>query len=31
MKVDAKGYIQESDRFFHVVGLRRDIRWSEMP
>lgn len=31
MTVDGKGYIQDADRFFHVVGLRRDIRWSEMP
>ncbi|MEN3940304.1 MGMT family protein [Prosthecobacter sp. SYSU 5D2] len=31
MTVDGKGYIQEADRFFHVVGLRRDIRWSELP
>jgi len=29
MKVDAKGFIQDSDDHFHVVGVRRDIRWDE--
>lgn len=29
MKIDAKGYIQDSDDHFHVVGIRRNIRWSE--
>jgi methylated-DNA-protein-cysteine methyltransferase-like protein len=29
MTFDAKGFIQDSDRFFHVVGVRRDIRWSD--
>lgn len=29
MKVDAQGYIQDSDDHFHVVGLRRSIRWSD--
>ncbi len=31
LKLDAKDFIQDSDRFFHVVGIRRNIRWSEMP
>jgi len=30
LQLDAKGFIQDSDRHFHVVGLRRDIRWSEV-
>ena len=29
MKIDAKGFIQTSDAHFHVVGIRRNIRWSE--
>jgi methylated-DNA-protein-cysteine methyltransferase-like protein len=29
LRLDAKGYIQDSDAHFHVVGIRRDIRWSE--
>lgn len=29
MRIDAQGYIQDSDAHFHVVGIRRDIRWSE--
>ncbi|MBB5038394.1 MGMT family protein [Prosthecobacter dejongeii] len=29
MRVDAQGYIQDSDAHFHVVGLRRNIRWSD--
>jgi methylated-DNA-protein-cysteine methyltransferase-like protein len=29
MQVDAQGYIQDSDAHFHVVGLRRNIRWSD--
>ena len=29
MTVDGKGYIQDADRFFHLVGLRRDICWSD--
>ena len=28
MKIDARGYIQDADAYFHVVGPRRDIRWS---
>ncbi|HEY1123868.1 MAG TPA: MGMT family protein [Haloferula sp.] len=27
MKVNEKGYITNSDNHFHVVGIRRDIRW----
>ncbi len=30
LRVDAAGFIQDSDRHFHVVGIRRDIRWSEV-
>ena len=29
LKIDPAGYIQDSDSHFHVVGIRRDIRWSE--
>lgn len=29
MKVGASGRIQDSDAHFHVVGLRRNIRWSD--
>lgn len=29
MRIDEQGYIQDSDAHFHVVGIRRDIRWSE--
>jgi methylated-DNA-protein-cysteine methyltransferase related protein len=29
LRLDTKGYIQDSDAHFHVVGIRRDIRWSE--
>ena len=29
MKVDARGYIVDSDAHFHVVGVRRDIRWKD--
>jgi methylated-DNA-protein-cysteine methyltransferase related protein len=29
MKIDAQGYIQNADAHFHVVGIRRNIRWSE--
>lgn len=28
--IDAAGYIQDTDAHFHVVGLRRNIRWSEV-
>ncbi|TDU81792.1 alkylated DNA nucleotide flippase Atl1 [Prosthecobacter fusiformis] len=29
MELDAQGYILDSDAHFHVVGLRRNIRWSD--
>ena len=29
LKINAGGYIQDPDSHFHVVGLRRNIRWSE--
>jgi methylated-DNA-protein-cysteine methyltransferase-like protein len=29
LKIDAAGYIQNPDDHFHVVGWRRNIRWSE--
>ena len=29
MKINAAGYIQDEDEHFHVVGLRRNIRWSD--
>lgn len=29
LKIDAAGYIQNPDDHFHVVGIRRNIRWSE--
>ena len=29
MKVDARGFIVDSDAHFHVVGVRREIRWDE--
>ena len=28
MKINTEGYIQNADEHFHVVGPRRDIRWS---
>lgn len=31
MTLDPKGYIQDADDHFHVVGIRRDIRWSDPP
>jgi methylated-DNA-protein-cysteine methyltransferase-like protein len=27
--IDAKGYIKNADNHFHVVGVRREIRWSD--
>jgi methylated-DNA-protein-cysteine methyltransferase-like protein len=30
MKISAAGYIQNPDDHFHVVGIRRNIRWSEV-
>ena len=29
MKIDRKGFIQDCDDYFHVVGPRRSIRWSQ--
>ena len=29
MKSNAAGYIQNPDDHFHIVGIRRNIRWSE--
>jgi methylated-DNA-protein-cysteine methyltransferase-like protein len=29
MKINAAGFIQDPDDHFHVVGIRRNIRWSE--
>jgi methylated-DNA-protein-cysteine methyltransferase-like protein len=29
MKIDAKGFIVDSDAHFHFVGPRRSIRWSD--
>lgn len=29
LAIDAKGFIQNSDAHFHVVGIRRNIRWSD--
>ena len=29
MRIDGKGFIQDADDHFHVVGIRRDIRWRD--
>lgn len=29
MSLDPKGHIIDADNHFHVVGVRRDIRWSD--
>jgi methylated-DNA-protein-cysteine methyltransferase-like protein len=29
MKINAAGYIQDSDTHFHNLGIRRNIRWSD--
>ena len=29
MKINSAGYIQDADHHFHVVGVRRNIRWSD--
>ncbi len=29
IKINTAGYIQQPDDHFHVVGIRRNIRWSE--
>jgi methylated-DNA-protein-cysteine methyltransferase related protein len=31
LTLDAKGYIQNCDAHFHVVGIRRNIRWTDQP
>ena len=31
MEIDAKGFIADADDHFHVVGIRRDIRWKDEP
>ncbi len=30
LKINGAGYIQNSDDHFHVVGIRRNIRWSDV-
>jgi len=30
MSIDPKGFIEDADAHFHVVGIRRNIRWSEV-
>jgi methylated-DNA-protein-cysteine methyltransferase-like protein len=30
MKINTGGYIQEADTHFHVVGIRRKIRWADI-
>lgn len=30
LKIDRAGFIQDTDAHFHIVGVRRNIRWSEM-
>lgn len=30
LKIDREGFIQDADEHFHVVGIRRNIRWSEL-
>jgi len=30
MRINAGGYILDSDDYFHNVGMRRDIRWSAL-
>jgi len=29
MRINAAGYIQDADDHFHIVGVRRNIRWSK--
>jgi methylated-DNA-protein-cysteine methyltransferase-like protein len=31
LRINTAGYIQDTDACFHVVGVRRNIRWSENP
>lgn len=28
LRINREGYIQDADQHFHLVGVRRDIRWS---
>jgi methylated-DNA-protein-cysteine methyltransferase related protein len=30
LRIDKDGYIQDAETHFHVVGVRRNIRWSEV-
>ena len=30
MKINREGYIQDTDAHFHIVGPRREIRWSSV-
>ncbi len=30
MSIDPKGFIEDAEAHFHVVGIRRNIRWSEV-
>lgn len=30
LRLDKSGFIQDADAHFHVVGIRREIRWSEL-
>jgi len=30
MKINTAGYIQDADAHFHVVGIRRKIRWADI-
>ena len=30
LKIDREGFIHNTDAHFHVVGVRRNIRWSEV-
>jgi len=30
LKIDREGFILDADAHFHVVGVRRNIRWSEV-
>ena len=30
MSIDPKGFIENADAHFHIVGIRRDIRWGEV-
>lgn len=30
LRIDAAGFIRDADAYFHTVGVRRDIRWSEV-